>query len=670
MQVHYDIHALPQFKQAVITIGAFDGVHTGHRKIIRQVIKLAESVRGESVVITFHPHPRKMLDAANSEFKLLNTLAEKIALLEETGIDHLVVVPFTLDFAQLSPDEYIDNFLIARFRPRYIVLGFNHRFGANRQGDIRYLRWKGPLFGYQVVQVPGVQLADEFVSSSRIRKLIKEGNITQANHFLGSYYRLTGTVIKGDQIGRTIGFPTANIQIEDDGKLLPLDGIYSAWVHWNGDKYKAMLYIGRKPTVVKSPDQRVIEVHILQFNEHIYGQTLVVEIQQYIRGDLTFPDKEALRDQIYMDRKKILISLDNAEKEQTSRNVLIGEEEIAAVILNYNGLTHLKQYLPEILRACKSANVNCHIIDNCSTDGSQAWILAHHPNVQLIELDKNYGYAGGYNHGLLHIEAKNYFLINSDVTFHADVLIALRDFMDTHAEVAACQPKIIDDRQRDRFEYAGGAGGWIDFLGYPFCRGRVFDTTEQDHGQYDKPAEIFWASGAAFMIRSHLFHQFGGFDPQYFAHLEEIDLCWRLKRAGYSIMAEPSVKVYHLGGGTLAYDTPRKVYLNFRNSLITLAKNERVLDLVWKLPCRVILDFAAILLFLFQGKFQHILSVLRSLVDFVLTLPLTILKRRYHLETINKHRIKNKPNNKGIYFGSIVWEFFMNGRKTFSAIVK
>jgi riboflavin kinase/FMN adenylyltransferase len=668
MEVHYNLDNLPTFRNAVISVGSFDGVHLGHRRLIRQVLKLAAHVRGESVLITFDPHPRNIVDPSETRQFLLNSLSEKIRLLEETGIDHLVIVPFSLDFAQQSADEYIDRFLVRRFRPRYIVLGYNHRFGANRQGDIRYLKWKGPQYGYETVQVGRVLLDGDPVSSTRIRGMVQQRDFIAVSTMLSKNYFLTGEVVKGRQIGREIGFPTANLRVDEKDKLIPPDGIYAAYAWWQGQRYQAMLYIGRKPTLESHTD-RVIEVHILQFNEQIYGQKLLLEVVQLIRDDEQFADKTALQHQIRMDHKRIKIALEDHENLEREAPVK-KPTSLAVAILNYNGLKHLKHYLRDVLQACRDAGAECHIIDNASTDGSRAWLAAQYPNLNVIELTKNWGFAGGYNHGLLHIDAEQYMLLNSDVALPSGTLEALQKTMASDPEIAVCQPKILADSRRDHFEYAGAAGGWMDILGYPFCRGRVFEVTEQDQGQYDEPAEIFWASGAAFLVRSELFHRFGGFDSQFFAHLEEIDLCWRLKRAGYKIVAEPRAAVYHLGGGTLAYDTPRKAYLNFRNSLITLVKNDRPIDLIWKIPVRLLLDYAAIILFLFQGKWQHILSVLRAQLDFILTLPLTVLKRHYHQREIDKYRIHPNPKMTGYYFGSIVWEFFLNNRKTFREIVR
>ncbi|HRW76468.1 MAG TPA: bifunctional riboflavin kinase/FAD synthetase [Saprospiraceae bacterium] len=668
MQVHYDIHHLPTFRQAVITVGSFDGVHLGHRRLIRQVIRLARHVRGESVVVTFDPHPRYVLDPLDGDIPLLTTLDEKIELLEKAGIDHLVVVPFTLEFAQMSADEYIETFLAKRFHPRYIVLGFNHRFGTNRAGDIRFLRWKGTAFGYEVSEVNGIRLENETVSSTRIRQLLSKGDLSMANRFLGHPYMLSGKVVKGEQIGRTLGFPTANIRIDARSKLIPPDGIYAAYAHWGGTRFEAMLYIGRKPTLDKSLD-RVIEVHLLDFNEQIYGEHLSIDMVKFIREDTQFADRDALQNQIRMDRKKIRIALEDDARMAGSRKQ-DQQDRVALVILNYNGLEHLQHYLPDVYRSAKEAGVSTYVVDNGSTDQSVAYLQKEFPEVYLIQLDHNLGFAAGYNHGLMHIDSEYYFLLNSDVALGKGVFPALLKTMQDDPEIAACQPKILDDRHRDQFEYAGAAGGWIDFLGYPFCRGRVLNRTEKDLGQYDQKTEIFWASGAAFFVRSELFHQFGGFDPQFFAHLEEIDLCWRMKRAGYKIVCDPSVHVYHLGGGTLPYNAPKKVFLNFRNSLIALVKNERPLDILWKVPTRLLLDYVACILFLTQGKLPLILSVLHAHVDFILTLPLSVLKRRYHQKEILAHRIRQKPNLKGVFFGSMIWDFYLNQRKTFRDIVK
>ncbi len=242
----------------------------------------------------------------------------------------------------------------------------------------------------------------------------------------------------------------------------------------------------------------------------------------------------------------------------------------AAVILNYNGSDFLRQFLPSVIAHCGKENVV--VADNASTDDSLKVMAEDFEGIEVIELEKNYGYAGGYNEALLNVEAEYYALINSDIEVTAGWITPLLDYLEEHKEYAAVQPKIKSHTQRDAFEYAGAAGAFIDPLGYPYCRGRIFDTIEKDTGQYDNTVETFWASGAAMLIRSRLFHEAGGFDPDFFAHMEEIDLCWRLGAMGHKFACVPESIVFHVGGGTLSATNPRKTYLNFRNNLTLITK--------------------------------------------------------------------------------------------------
>jgi GT2 family glycosyltransferase len=289
--------------------------------------------------------------------------------------------------------------------------------------------------------------------------------------------------------------------------------------------------------------------------------------------------------------------------------------KVAIVILNYNGKNWLEQFLPGVLKY-KPSFADVYVADNGSTDDSISFVKDKFPEVKLIALEKNYGYAGGYNQALSKIESRYYALLNSDVEIKEDWLSPLVELLDSQAEVAAVQPKIKDFKQPEYFEYAGACGGFIDMFGYPFCRGRVLDTVEKDLGQYDTVVPVFWVSGAAMLIRSSVFHEAGGFDATFFAHMEEIDLCFRMHRLGYKLMVYPNVAVYHVGGGTLSYSTPEKVKLNFRNSLQMLVKNHSTARLVWLLPARMILDGIAALLFLSQGKKDSFLSVLRAHMNF------------------------------------------------------
>lgn len=244
----------------------------------------------------------------------------------------------------------------------------------------------------------------------------------------------------------------------------------------------------------------------------------------------------------------------------------------AIVILNWNGEAMLRRYLPSVVAACEGEDAEVVVADNASTDGSMAMLAADFPALRTIALDSNYGFAEGYNRALAQVEAEYYVLLNSDVSTPAGWLRPLTSFMDAHPDVAACQPKLLAEADHSMFEYAGAAGGFIDRYGYPYCRGRLFSTVEKDCGQYDTVADIHWATGAALLVRSSDWHSVGGLDPRFFAHSEEIDFCWRLRKAGRRICCVPQSKVYHVGGGTLPKTNSRKTFLNFRNNLTMLYK--------------------------------------------------------------------------------------------------
>ena len=267
-------------------------------------------------------------------------------------------------------------------------------------------------------------------------------------------------------------------------------------------------------------------------------------------------------------------------------------DRIAIVILNWNGEKMLRQYLPSVLK-CSADDAVVYVADNASTDNSIGYLRTNHPEVRLILLDRNWGFADGYNRALEQIEAEYFVLLNSDVEVTPQWLTPLVTFMDEHPEVAACQPKLMSVERRNAFEYAGAAGGFIDKYGYPFCRGRLFDTVEDDEGQYDTPMEIHWATGACMMIRATDYRESGGLDGRFFAHNEEIDLCWRLRIMGRHIYCLPQSKVYHLGGGTLPKGNARKTFLNFRNNLTMLYKNLPDDELWWVMVARWFLDYLA-----------------------------------------------------------------------------
>jgi hypothetical protein len=665
MKVHRDLNQLPLFRNAVITIGSFDGVHGGHRKILKKIKDLALATSGESVAITFHPHPRQIIYPKDETLKLITTTEEKIAFIEKSGIDHLVVVPFSFEFSQMSADEYIQRFLVAKFQPKHIVIGYDHRFGLNRRGDISYLRWHEKSAGFKIVEIEKQEIDASEVSSTKIREHLETGNVRAASRLLEHYFNLTGKVVKGQQIGTSIGFPTANLEVSNKVKLVPPDGIYAAYAVYEGERHRAMLYIGKRPTLSQYKN-RTIEVHIFDFSKVIYEDQLEVEFVDFIRPDATLPDLDALKAQLMKDQEAVLSVLRQSEA-QAQHWLNLEKPSVAAVILNYNGRKHLEQYLPSVLKTTYP-NFKAIVADNASKDDSVAFLRKNYPEVAIIELAQNYGFAKGYNLALKELDPDYFVLINSDVETPENWLEPLVDMMEMDKTIAAVQPKIRSMQQPDHFEYAGAAGGWMDFLGYPFCRGRIFTIVEKDRGQYDNPAEVFWASGACFAVRAPLFHGFGGFDDEFFAHLEEIDLCWRFKRAGYKVMFTPKSTVYHLGGGTLGYQSPYKTYLNFRNSYYTLLKNENVFKLAFILPIRLVMDTVAALTFLLQGKWLHAQAVVGAFLTFFLAL-VTFIKKRIDLESlIDNIRIQPQENRQGVLPRSIVFEFFVLQKKLFNKL--
>ena len=294
----------------------------------------------------------------------------------------------------------------------------------------------------------------------------------------------------------------------------------------------------------------------------------------------------------------------------------------AVVVLNWNGLEHLQRYLPSVL-ATEYPNWTLVVIDNASTDGSKEWLsgVMEGENRKTVHLESNFGYTGGYMEGLQGVEADVYVLLNSDVEVQADWLLPLNRAFLQDASVGALQPKILSDRQRDSFEYAGAAGGMVDSLGYPFCIGRVFEDLEKDLGQYQGVHRIFWASGACLAVRSKVFWECGGLDRRYFAHMEEIDLCWRIQRSGKVLRSVSESVVYHLGGGSLAYGSPRKTFLNFRNSLFTLAQNLHVSECFPKIFARLVLDGVAGVYFVMKKEPRHTWAILRAHAAFYAALP-------------------------------------------------
>jgi GT2 family glycosyltransferase len=331
--------------------------------------------------------------------------------------------------------------------------------------------------------------------------------------------------------------------------------------------------------------------------------------------------------------------------------------KVAVVILNWNGKIFLERFLPGVI--AHSAPAVVIVADNASSDESVSWLRTHHPDVRVIENSFNGGFAQGYNEALQQVEAEYFVLLNSDIEVPDGWLEPLVELMDRSPDVAACQPKIIDYYRRHLFEYAGAAGGFIDLFGYPFCRGRVFMELEEDKGQYDDEVEVFWATGACLMVRASLYREVGGLDNDFFAHMEEIDLCWRLKNAGYRIMATGKSSVFHVGGGTLPKKSARKTYLNFRNNFVLLYKNLPTRRLLPVFVLRIFLDWIAAFKFLAEGGGGDFLAVIKAHTHFFLSLP------RHH----QKRRRQPTHRNSGVYRRSIVVEYYLRGRKRFTDLL-
>ena len=306
MIVHRDINNLPPFNNAVITIGTFDGVHTGHLQIIKQLKEEAEEINGETVIITFDPHPRMVITSGKSEIKLLNTLAEKIELLEKIGIDHLVVVPFTKEFSEQSAEEYIKDFLVKNFHPHTVIIGYDHHFGNQRKGNYKLLEEYGPQYNFQVKEIPEHVLNQVSISSTKIRKALLNCDIDTANKCLGFDYFFEGKVVEGNKIGRTIGYPTANLELSDKNKLVPGNGIYAVQLKIDNEQLtmNGMMSIGIRPTIGES--KRTIEVNIFDFDKDIYGKTIRVYLKKYLREEKKFSGLGELKKAIDKDKANAL----------------------------------------------------------------------------------------------------------------------------------------------------------------------------------------------------------------------------------------------------------------------------------------------------------------------------------------------------------------------------
>ncbi len=334
--------------------------------------------------------------------------------------------------------------------------------------------------------------------------------------------------------------------------------------------------------------------------------------------------------------------------------------EVAVVILNYNGKKFLQQFLPSVITHSSEAEII--VADNGSTDDSISFLAKEFSSIRVIKSDQNLGFCGGYNFALKQVEAKYYVLLNSDVEVTAGWIDPIIQLFESNPKIGAIQPKLLSKNKPDEFEYAGAAGGLIDTLGYPFCRGRIFDQMEKEQGQYNDVVPVFWATGACHFVRAELYHQLGGLDEDYFAHMEEIDFCWRLQRAGHQIYYHGGSTVYHVGGGTLSSSSPRKTYLNFRNGLSLVFKHMPLSQLIWKFPLRLLLDWVAAFKFLTQPSVPDALAVFKAHISFLSGLRNEIRKRhklKVELKTYWVHQF---------YPRFLVVDYFLLGKNTFGKL--
>lgn len=335
--------------------------------------------------------------------------------------------------------------------------------------------------------------------------------------------------------------------------------------------------------------------------------------------------------------------------------------QVTVVILNWNGKEYLGKFLPFVL-ASSYPNKRVIVADNASTDGSVLFLQQSFPNVEILIHPENEGFAKGYNSALRQVETDYFVLLNSDVEVAPDWIEPAINLMESDLSIAACQPKILSFNDRSRFEYAGACGGWLDMLGYPFARGRVFDHLETDQGQYNGAAACFWASGAAMFVRASVYKELGGLDEYFFAHQEEIDFCWRAQLAGFRVFVQPQSVVYHVGGGTLSKGAKLKTFLNFRNNLVMLAKNLPVTRAIWTIPARIFLDMVSALKELMGGNGGYFIAVFRAHVHFLKWL---LRSRRNRPRTVSPNRQLN-----GWYSSSLVWQHFIKKKNLFSEIVR
>lgn len=335
--------------------------------------------------------------------------------------------------------------------------------------------------------------------------------------------------------------------------------------------------------------------------------------------------------------------------------------KVAVVIIHWNRRELLEKFLPSVLRS-SYPNLKVVVADNNSPDDSVAFVRQHYPQITIVQNDDNYGYAGGYNHALKHVNADYFVLLNNDIEVTPRWIEPVIEAMEKDKSIGACQPKMLDYNNKHQFEYAGAAGGFIDHLGYAFCRGRLFENLEDDHGQYNNEHTVFWATGACLFIRAEVYRKLHGFDEHFFAHMEEIDLCWRMQLAGYGLKVIPASQVYHVGGGTLNKQSSKKTYLNFRNNLIMLTKNLPVSTLLWLIPVRSFLDLFSSFFFLINGLPKQSLAIHKAHSHYFFQ-----MRKWWRLRKYNTH-FKPMHELSGVYTESIVAKHFLKKIKKFSGL--
>lgn len=304
MNVYRHINEFSSKKNVVITTGTFDGVHLGHKKIIEQVVSAAKKISGESVILTFFPHPRMVLYPESNDLKLLNTIDERIELLKDSGIDHLIIHPFSMEFSRITSLDFVRDILVNKLNTKRLVIGYDHHFGKNREGSFQHLKEYGPLYGFEVEEIPAQEIQQINISSTKVRNSLLIGEIKSANQFLGYPYFINGTVVEGDKIGRELGFPTANIKVDEAYKLIPGNGVYAVKVNIEQQSFSGMLNVGNRPTL--NGEEETIEVNIFNFNEQIYNKPIRIEFFEKIRNEIKFNELSELQQQLNNDKQKVL----------------------------------------------------------------------------------------------------------------------------------------------------------------------------------------------------------------------------------------------------------------------------------------------------------------------------------------------------------------------------